>query len=149
MGQPGRLLAPRALAFEKRFSAAGVFDPGVVDVSHRGWSTCHLSCSELLDSGDQKTFDEFMNSGLSGSSEQATWNFRARPYGTFDPFEVYAAIREYNLTGVAHQITTPVMICDPDHEEFWPGQSGAARRHGEWSGESGQVHHRRGRRRAL
>jgi len=121
-GSQGGYWAPRALAFEKRF-AAGVFDPGVVDVSHSWLVHLPPELLELLDSGDQKTFDEFMNSGLSGSSEQATWNFRARPYGTFDPFEVYAAIREYNLTGVAHQITTPVMICDPDHEEFWPGQS--------------------------
>jgi hypothetical protein len=121
-GSQGGYWAPRALAFEKRF-AAGVFDPGVVDVG-QSWLT-HLppELIQLLDSGDQKDFDDAINSGLTDPQTKAVWNFRARPYGTFEPFEVYSAIREYDLADVAGRITTPVMICDPEGEQFWPGQS--------------------------
>ena len=32
-------------------------------------------------------------------------------------------MREYDVSPVAHQITTPLFICDPEGEQFWPGQA--------------------------
>ena len=51
-----------------------------------------------------------------------TW--RMRPYGTTSPFDFCTAARAHTLTeDVAGQITCPVLVTDPDHEPFWPGQS--------------------------
>jgi hypothetical protein len=36
---------------------------------------------------------------------------------------VFIAARQYNLADVAAQITTPLLITDPEDEQFWPGQS--------------------------
>jgi hypothetical protein len=36
---------------------------------------------------------------------------------------VFTEARRYNLEDVASQITTPMLITDPDGEQFWPGQS--------------------------
>jgi hypothetical protein len=36
----------------------------------------------------------------------------------------HAPIRDYALTDeLIAQITTPVLVTNPDHEQFWPGQS--------------------------
>ncbi len=120
-GSQGGYWAPRALAFEKRF-AAGVFDPGVVDVGESWLAHLPPELIQLLDTGDRSDFDAAMSGGMSDPQTKAMWNFRARPYGTFDPFDVYSQIRQYNLTEVASKITAPVMICDPEGEQFWPGQ---------------------------
>jgi hypothetical protein len=35
---------------------------------------------------------------------------------------VFTAARQYNLTDVVDRITTPLLITDPEGEQFWPGQ---------------------------
>ena len=51
-----------------------------------------------------------------------TW--RMRPYGTTSPFDFFTAARAYTLTeDVVGRITCPVLVTDPDQEQFWPGQS--------------------------
>ena len=52
-----------------------------------------------------------------------TFAFRARPYGITDPFAVFSEVRRYHVRDVASQITTPLLITDPEDEQFWPGQS--------------------------
>lgn len=121
-GSQGGYWCPRALAFEKRF-AAGVADPGVVDVSTSWMGHLPPELLTMLNNGDKKDFDGAMSQGLNNPQAQATWNFRTRPYGTTDPFDVYTQVREYNLSAVAKNITTPMMICDPEGEQFWPGQA--------------------------
>ncbi|HPJ20328.1 MAG TPA: alpha/beta fold hydrolase [Actinomycetota bacterium] len=121
-GSQGGYWAPRALAFEHRF-AAGVADPGVIDVGQAWLGRLPPGLIQLLDSGDRKDFDAAMSGWMQDPATAATWKFRARPYGTFDPFEVFSAMRQYDLTDVAGQITTPLMICDPEGEQFWPGQA--------------------------
>jgi len=114
---------PRALAFEHRFAAA-VADPGVVDVS-TSW-TDHLpgNMRKLLDDGDDAKFDRDMELGMKFSHELAnTWRFRARPYGTTGYAETLRAVLQYSVEHVAGQISTPLLITDPEHEQFWPGQS--------------------------
>jgi hypothetical protein len=55
---------------------------------------------------------------------QAMMTWRMRPYGTTSPFDFFTAARAYTLTGdVVGRITCPVLVTDPDHEQFWPGQS--------------------------
>lgn len=114
---------PRALAFEHRFAAA-VADPGVVDVS-TSW-TDHLpgNMRKLLEEGEDEKFDRDMAMGMRFSHELAsTWRFRARPYGTTGYAETLRAVLQYSVEKVAAQITTPLLITDPEREQFWPGQA--------------------------
>ncbi len=114
---------PRALAYEKRIAAA-VADPGVMDVS-TSW-TDHLAKSMLkaLDQGKRKKFNRDIDLGLRFmKGARQTLAFRMRPYGTDDPFEVYSRLREYHLRDVAGLIECPLLIADPENEQFWPGQS--------------------------
>jgi len=114
---------PRALAFEHRFAAA-IADPGVVDVS-TSW-TDHLpgNMKKLLADGEDEKFDRDMEMGAKFSHELAyTWRFRARPYGTTGYAETMRTVMQYTVQEVAAQITTPLLITDPEHEQFWPGQS--------------------------
>ena len=54
-------------------------------------------------------------------AERQNWD--APPYGLQSPFDVFSAARQYNLADVVDQITTPLLITDPEGEQFWPGQS--------------------------
>ena len=112
---------PRAVAFEHRIAAA-VADPGVMDVS-TSW-TRHLppEMIALLDGGQKEQFDGYFFEGVDDATK-AIYAFRARPYGLSSPYEVYRAVRQYTLAGIADGIRCPMLICDPEGEGFWPGQS--------------------------
>lgn len=113
----------RALAFEHRFAAA-IADPGVVDVSTSWTRNLPASLVRLLDAGENAKFDREMALGMRFSPQIArTWRFRARPYGASGYAETIDAVRTYTLIDVASQITTPLLITDPDDEQFWPGQA--------------------------
>ena len=116
---------PRALAFEHRFAAA-VADPGVVDVS-TSW-TEHLpkSMREELDKGEREKFDRNMRIGeVFDKSAKALLAFRGEPYGlkSDSPYDLYKAVDAYKLGDEVGQIDTPLLITDPEGEQFWPGQS--------------------------
>lgn len=115
---------PRATAFEHRVAAA-VADPGVVDVSAAMLGHLPHHLVRLLDTGDREVFDKEMSLGLRLSPRvQAMMTWRMRPYGTTSPFDFFTAARAYTLTGdVVGRITCPVLVTDPDHEQFWPVQS--------------------------
>ena len=115
---------PRAVAFEPRVAAA-VADPGVVDVSAVMLGQLPHALVELLDAGNQRKFDQEMSWALTLSPRtRRMMATRMRPYGTTSPFEFFTAARAYTLTDdVVARITCPVLITDPDHEQFWPGQS--------------------------
>jgi hypothetical protein len=115
---------PRALAFEHRFAAA-VADPGVVDVS-TSW-TEHLpkSMRKELEDGDREKFDRNMRIGeVFDKSAKALLAFRGEPYGleSDSPYDLYKAVDAYKLGDEVNQIDTPVLITDPEGEQFWPGQ---------------------------
>lgn len=113
---------PRSLAFEHRFRAA-VADPGVVDVSEA--MTAHIGhLRTALDAGHREKFDRDMAWGSRFSrSMRYTFAFRFRPYGLESPFDVYRRAQEFRLTDdLINDISTPLLITDPDDEEFWPGQ---------------------------
>jgi hypothetical protein len=113
---------PRALAFEHRMVAA-VADPGVVDVS-TSW-TGHLppEMLELLHSGQKDVFNGYMQQVDADPATARTLAFRMRPYGTADVFDVYTEVERYHLRDVADRISTPLLITEPQDEQFWPGQS--------------------------
>ena len=113
----------RAVAFERRLVAA-VADPGVVDVS-TGW-TAHLppALLDLLESGQKDAFNAAMAKAAASASPEAarTLAFRSKPYGMTDPFDLFTEVRKYQVRDVAGQITAPLLILDPDDEQFFPGQ---------------------------
>jgi hypothetical protein len=115
---------PRALAFEHRI-AAGVADPGVVDVSTTVLGHLPHMMVELLEAGERDKFNRDMEWALKiAPSTQSMLALRMRPYGVTTPYEFFSASRDYVLTDeLIAQITTPVLVTSPDHEQFWPGQS--------------------------
>ena len=113
---------PRALAFEHRFVAA-VADPGVVDVSTSWTAPLPSAMIELLDTGQKQQFDAIMAKIDQDPTQARTYAFRAKPYGISDPFDLYTAVRGYQLRDVAGKISTPMLITAPRDEQFWPHQS--------------------------
>jgi len=115
---------PRALAFEHRIAAA-IADPGVFDVFTVWSGALPPEMQQLLDSGAKEDFDRFFDQGMQAATpvERQNWEWRAKPYGVESPFDVFTAARQYTLAAVVDQITTPLLITDPEDEQFWPGQS--------------------------
>lgn len=113
---------PRALAFEHRFTAA-VADPGVCDVSTSWLDHLPPSMIELLDTGQKEQFDAHMAQVGGDPATAREFAFRARPYGITDPYDLFTAMRTYQLYDVADKIRTPLLITSPQDEQFWPGQS--------------------------
>jgi dienelactone hydrolase len=123
----GGFWVPRALADEHRFAAA-IADPGVVDVSASWRKNMPHSLLKALDAGDTATFDRDMAFGMKmpgAAGLRATWAFRARPYGTTGYAETLQAVSSYRLGDDAARIATPLLLSDPEDEQFWPGQSAA------------------------
>lgn len=116
---------PRALAFEHRFAAA-VVDGGVVDVSTSWLKEIPQSLRTLYDKGEKTKFDRNMTIGMKlpgGKAIAATWAFRARPYGSPGYAATLDEVRKYTMREVAAQIATPLLVSDPEDDQFFPGQS--------------------------
>jgi dienelactone hydrolase len=114
---------PRAVAFERRIAAA-VADPGVWDVSTSWTAALPPPMLQLLATGQKDAFDQAIKEGLASSPvAAATLAFRMRPFGVGSPYDAYTAVKQYTLADVAGQIACPVLITDPEGEQFWPGQS--------------------------
>ncbi|NVJ19993.1 dipeptidyl aminopeptidase [Myxococcus sp. AM011] len=115
---------PRALAFEPRFIAA-VVDPGVMDVS-TSW-TSHLppELIALLHAGAREPFNEAMREVEADPVMARVMAFRSRPYGTGTPFDTFSQVLRYHLRDVVERIRTPMLVLDPEGEQFWPGQAEA------------------------
>ncbi|GAA3467264.1 alpha/beta hydrolase family protein [Nonomuraea roseola] len=115
---------PRALAFEHRFAAA-VADPGVFDVSTSWLRNLPDELVALLDGGERELFDRVVAEEMSQATPQERQElaWRAKPYGIGSLFDLFTEVRGYTLAGVAERITTPLLITDPEGEQFWPGQS--------------------------
>lgn len=115
----GGFWVPRALAAEHRFAAA-IADPGVFDLSVTFWGHLPPAAVALLQSGAKARFDGAF--AQVPPPARAAFEFRARPYGFASAYDLFLAIRSYTLKGYVDQIRTPMLICDPDNEQFFPGQ---------------------------
>jgi hypothetical protein len=111
---------PRALAFEHRFAAA-VIDGGVVDVPAAWHARLSPEPKALLDAGERDRFNAAMDHAPAGVKRFITW--RAKPYGRPGVFETYLEVPRYRITQeLAGRITTPVLVADPDDEQYFAGQ---------------------------
>jgi len=117
----GGFWVPRALAFERRI-AAGIADPGVVDVSTSWTAALPKPMIDLLKAGRETEFDGYLAKSLSEPAKMYL-NFRMRPYGFTSYFDTFKAVLEYNLADIAKNIRCPMLITEPANESFWPGQS--------------------------
>ncbi|WP_326567065.1 hypothetical protein VSH64_35235 [Amycolatopsis rhabdoformis] len=114
---------PRALAFEHRLVAA-VIDPGVVDVSTSWTRSLGKNMRAALEHGDRAGFNRNLNLAMHLPGLRRTLTFRARPYRHDDWFDLFTEVSRYRLDAdTVEAITTPMLITDPDAEQFWPGQS--------------------------
>ena len=116
---------PRALAFEHRFAAA-VVDPGVVDVSTSWLAPLSPTMRDRLDDDDKEVFDREMHlAELFSPAVAATLRFRGEPFGLAggSRFDLYRTVRKYRLGAELAQLRTPMLVTDPEGEQFWPGQS--------------------------
>ncbi len=46
-----------------------------------------------------------------------------RPFGMKSYYDVFHAVQEYNLADAADRIRCPMLITDPESEQFFPGDS--------------------------
>jgi hypothetical protein len=121
----GGYWVPRALAFEHRI-AAGVLDPGVDDVASSWRANLPEEMLKLLDADEEKTFNANMAIVLESETPQQrqTMQWRAKPYGADkSAFATFKEVEQYRIGDLAASISTPLMVTDPDGEQFWPGQS--------------------------
>ncbi len=114
---------PRALAYEHRLVAA-VADPGAVDVSLSWMGHLSAEMRTMLEKGDRTGFNRGMQMATTHSPElNQTLTFRGRPYQHEDWYDLFQAVRAYRLDpNTVALITTPLLITDPDDEQFYPGQ---------------------------
>lgn len=113
------------MAFEHRFVAA-VADPGVIDVSTSWTDPLPQVMRNQLREGKQSAFDREMHlAELFHHHTKTTLAFRGHPYGVRSDsrFALYQAVAEYRLGDEVQQITTPLLITDPEDEQFWAGQA--------------------------
>lgn len=114
----------RALAFEHRI-AAGIADPGVMDVSTAVVAKYPPEMLQLVDEGRKEEFDDMMSEGLKymPTATRQTVQWRMKPYGTDSFYDWITMSRQYNVRDVIDRVTCPMFIADPEDEQFWPGQS--------------------------
>jgi hypothetical protein len=111
----------RAIAFEHR-TVADVADPGAVDVSE-GWTKA-LSppVLELLRSAQKVAFNAAVAKASADPAVARAFAFRSKPYGVDNGFDLFTEVEKYQLRDVVAQITTPLLVLDPQDEQFFPGQ---------------------------
>jgi hypothetical protein len=118
----GGYWGPRALAFEHRFAAA-VIDGGVVDVSEAWRHALSPNVLAMIDAGQHDRVDAAID--LAPADAKRTMAWRAKPFGTANVYDAYQETLKYRITPeLAAQITTPVLVADPDDERYFAGQPG-------------------------
>jgi dienelactone hydrolase len=119
----GGYWALRAAAFDFRLAAC-VADPGVWDMSAAWTQPLSKSALDLLATGQQQKFDNLIHLWQRFNTRAAaTLILRMRPFGMNSPYEAFKAVQQYNLANVVKQIRCPVLVTDPEREQFWQGQS--------------------------
>ncbi len=113
----------RAVAYEHRLRAA-VVDPGVLDVSTSWTDPLGKRMRAMLTNGDREKFNKNMNFATRLPSLSRTLAVRSRPYPHTDWFDLYTTVAGYALDQqTVKDVTTPLLITDPESEQFWPAQS--------------------------
>ena len=115
----GGYWVPRAIAFEHRVAAA-IADPGVYDIGASWWAPLPAPLRALLDHRHKTLFDGIMTH--LPPARAADLAFRARPYGFSSYYDLFMNVKKYTMANIVSNIRTPLLITDPDNEQFFPGQ---------------------------
>jgi hypothetical protein len=115
---------PRAVAFEHRIAGA-VADPGVVDVATTVLGQLPPTMIKQLTAGQRDQFEHDLQVMTELWPALAPMlKLRMRPYVLPSPYDFFHAVQDYTLSDeLIAQITCPVLLTDPDNEQFWPGQT--------------------------
>ena len=114
----GSFWAARALASERRIAAA-VFDPGIWDISEPWLAALPKAMRSLLEAKDKAHFDFYMERATASSARtRGSLRSRIRPFGESSPYEVFDALRSYNLDGLADKIRCPTLVTSAENEHF-------------------------------
>jgi Alpha/beta hydrolase family len=121
----GGYLTVRAAAFEKRIRAL-VTDPGVVDTM-AGWSALPSFFFDLLKEGRTTELNQAWDGTLATASPEFRFNLlkRSEIYGfpTTNFAGQLAAMMKYNSSDVVKRVSCPTLVCDPEDEQFFPGEA--------------------------
>ncbi len=114
---------PRAVAFEHRIAAA-IVDPGVMDVQATWLQHTPKFIMKHYHEGDREKVDSEIAMGEK-YSKGAKFQLvkRMEPFGLDSFYDMLKELERWKLKDVVRQITCPMLITDPDDEQFWPGQS--------------------------
>lgn len=116
----GGFWAPRALAFDHRFAAA-VIDGGVTDVSAAWRGLLGPERIAMLEAGEEDRVAADLETLPAPARRMIAW--RTKPYGQASITRTFQQVLQYRITPeLAAQITTPVLIADPDNEGYFAGQ---------------------------
>jgi hypothetical protein len=121
----GGYLTPRAAAFEHRLAGL-VADPGVVDAFYSWTSGLPKEVIEVFEAGDRNAFNHIWDAIPSQltTNERFGFNKRAEIYGNVDGFEKMTLASQFQLAPeIAAKVQAPTAVCDPELEQFFPGQS--------------------------
>jgi hypothetical protein len=121
----GGYLVPRAAAFEHRLAAI-VADPGVTDAFVTWQKLLPPSLLGLLRAGKSTEFDRIWDQIPAHTSEIEAFEVakRSEIYGNGGGYERMVNARRFVLhPDEARKITAPTAICEPELENFFPGQS--------------------------
>jgi hypothetical protein len=120
----GGYMVARAVAFEHRVAAA-ITDPGVWDVATPSDSPVSRLVRRLGQRGWRAPIDAIAAALLARGPRRLrhTLRFGMRPYGTRSLVAMLMLLREYNLDGIAGGIRCPLLVLDPEGEQFWPGEA--------------------------
>jgi len=126
----GGYWAPRAAAFEQRLAAV-VADPGVMQVWQSWANNLPPDAIEGLfntTGAEQEQIAKELDEGLAEVAAQDpdlafAAAFRTYPYGTDSLSNALLQAKAMDLTDVAEDIVMPILILDPEGEQFWPGES--------------------------
>jgi hypothetical protein len=118
----GGYFVSRALAFEHRIRA-GVADPGVWDIGEVGTRQLPGPLRALLAAGEKTSFDRDVAMLLKLQPRaRSLLAFRMRPYGLNSYYDLLQAVQKYQLADVAEKIRCPMLVINPQSEQFFVGQ---------------------------
>jgi hypothetical protein len=96
----------------------------VLGSAYRGYADVGeaLSTAGRVKDGDADAW-----TGRFSKSTRATLHFRGEPYGVpgDSRFDLYQEVMKYRLGDEVRDVVTPILITEPEDEQFWPGQSQA------------------------
>ncbi|MGO9753105.1 MAG: alpha/beta hydrolase family protein [Solirubrobacteraceae bacterium] len=121
----GGYLLARALCFEYRL-AAGVVDPGIVDLAAPWVERLPPLMTGQLDGGDRLASDREMRlTELFSPESAATLRMTSQAFGVDGRthFDLFKLISGYRLGNELSSMTTPLLIVDDGDTGPWPGQS--------------------------